>query len=189
MTVRRWFRDTAAQQAYEETIAAFADWLVNDEAASVVFVPQVTFSAAGDDDRIVARAIRARMKARGNVQLIEEELTPSRIRSLCGRMTAFVGTRMHSNIYALSMCVPTLAVSYQPKTAGIMAQLGLADFVVPIEDMDFRRLRATFELLIDRQDQIRDSLRKRLPDIRQAAERNSLLIEEDYTRIANRHLL
>lgn len=180
ITARKWFRDSDRQQAYEKILAEFIDWLIDDLRALVFFIPQVTYEKGDDDDRMVARAIKKRVFAKDSVCLIEEELTPQQIKRFCGKMNFFVGTRMHSNIYALSMFVPTLAIAYQPKTRGIMMQLNLDDFVVQIEKMVLAALQDKFRHLVASQTEIKKCLRVKIPDVSKAAALSGQLIAQDF---------
>ena len=181
LTVRSWFRDRAEQNRYEQTFGRFADWLAGEMNAAVFFVPQVTWTGGGDDDRVAARNARTHAGPSQQIHLIEEELDPARIRGLCGKMDLFVGTRMHSNIYALAMKVPVLAVGYQPKTAGIMARLGLERFVLPIEGLRLVELQERFRRLMNERDNIVAALEREIPGMRDDARQASRLIEEDFT--------
>jgi polysaccharide pyruvyl transferase WcaK-like protein len=40
---------------------------------------------------------------------------------------------MHAAIFALAVGTPAIAVAYEPKVAGVMADVGLADRVVPAD--------------------------------------------------------
>lgn len=180
ITVRKWFRKMEKQKEYEETMGEFINWLIDEVGGILFFIPQVTYAEGKDDDRAAVRDIYPLIKSKGSVYLIEEELTPQQIKGICGRMDFFVGTRMHSNIYALSMNVPTLAIAYQPKTRGIMEQFYLEKFVLPIEDLSLSLFKEKFELLIKEQNKIREGLKKRVPEICQRANLNSQWIEKDY---------
>lgn len=169
MTVRRWFRDHERQRAYERTVAIFVDWLVEQRGATVVFLPQVTFTEGRDDDRTIARRVAADTACRAHVRLVEVELAAGELKWLCGRMDVLVGTRMHSNIFALSARVPTVAIAYQPKTAGIMAELGLDEWVVPIEALDVGELQRKFDAVVGRQAEIRDHLAAVMPRVTASA--------------------
>jgi colanic acid/amylovoran biosynthesis protein WcaK/AmsJ len=180
ITARKWFRKKEEQEQYERRVADCSNWLIDEMGAIIISVPQVTFEGGGDDDRTIARNIFTHIKSKNSMWLIEDELTPQQIKGVCGRMNLFVGTRMHSNIYALSMNVPTLAIAYQPKTMGIMKQLGLGKFVLPIENLSLPLFKEKFELLIKEQNEIRVHLQKKIPEICQRVDQNSRLIEDDY---------
>lgn len=186
VTVRSWFRDPEPQQAYERAVASFVAWLVDERDASVVFVPQVTFADGRDDDRVTARRVAAAAARPDGVRVVEDELSPAEVRWLCGEMDAFVGTRMHSNIFALSSGVPTLAIAYQPKTAGIMSRLGLGDFVVPIEGLTERELCAKFDALLELAPEIERRLQATIPELREEALEGGRLIAEVFEHWAPR---
>ena len=49
-------------------------------------------------------------------------------------MDLLLGTRLHSNIFALTQGVPVVAIGYQAKTWGTMEMLGLASWVIALEE-------------------------------------------------------
>jgi colanic acid/amylovoran biosynthesis protein len=141
----------------------------------------VTFGAGGDDDREPARRVSRAAGDHPRIHLVEDELDPAGIRGLCGAMDLFVGTRMHANIYALSMKVPTLAIGYQPKTAGIMADLGLERFVLPIEDLTLPALQDRFRQVLAERDDIAAGLAESIPRLREKARLAARLIVADWS--------
>jgi colanic acid/amylovoran biosynthesis protein len=161
MTVRRWFREPNRQAAYEAHMAGFVRWLAEERDAAVVLLPQVTYVEGRDDDRETAHRVVAGAGGHGSIRVVDDELTAGQIKWLCGRADAFVGTRMHSNIFALSSGVPTLAIAYQPKTSGIMTELGLERWVVPIEEIDETGLRRIFDQLVGCRAEIESALRRK----------------------------
>lgn len=182
VTVRKWFRDPAAQKRYEEAIGKFLDKVVARMDADICFLPQVTHVAADDDDRPVARSAASFVSMPDRVRLIEEELTPQALLDICAGMDYFIGTRMHSAIFALSMGVPTLAIGYQPKTIGIMKSVGLEEFAVDMGNLSVQSLEKVFCRLVAEQQDIVEHLRKRIPEIRAGAMRAGEIIEECYSR-------
>ncbi len=186
MTVRNWFRDREQQAGYEATAASFVGWLVENRGAEVVFLPQVTFDDGLDDDRVTARRVAASVARHDRVRIVEDELAAAEIKWLCGRMDFVVGTRMHSNIFALSCGVPTVAIAYQPKTEGIMSDLGLAECVVPIGGMELEELQRAFDLVVDRSAEIRRHLASMIPAIQEKALEAGRLIAEDFARREDR---
>jgi colanic acid/amylovoran biosynthesis protein len=182
LTVRRWFRREAAQLRYEGVLAAFVDWLITEEKAEVVFVPQVTHAQADDDDRTVARRIVDRLRHPGGAQVLEAELRPGEVKGLCGRMTYFVGTRMHSNIFALSLGVPVLAIGCQPKMSGLMEQLGLLEWTVPIDSLEPHVLQDAYRRLVARGLEVKRRLASAIPEATRSAMCNGQVIEEHYLR-------
>lgn len=67
-----------------------------------------------------------------------------------------VGTRFHSVIFSLSEGVPALAIEYGGnKGAGILKDIGLAEYGIPIEEVSFNKLKETFIRLTDNSANIR----------------------------------
>lgn len=180
ITARKWFRNQRAQRRYERTIGEFADWLIDSMKAFVFFIPQVTFERGNDDDRVVARDIYSIIESKHSVCLIEEELSPQEIMGLYGRMDFLIGTRMHSAIFALCMNIPAMAIAYQPKTIGIMKQLGQNNHAVTITELSLPLLKQKFHVLLENRKEIRESLSKIIPKIRDEARKSSGLILQDF---------
>ena len=80
-------------------------------------------------------------------------------------MDYFVGTRMHSNIFATSMAVPTTAIAYEKKTNGIMETVGLQNYVVEINDITAEELYNKVEDMIINEKKIRIQLSSKINDI------------------------
>jgi colanic acid/amylovoran biosynthesis protein len=185
ITVRQWSKGGQEQKRFEQMMAQFIDWIAISGESLVVLIPQVTFAAWEDDDREVMRRIHAQVHAKDRLMLVESDLSPLEVKALCGAMDFFVGMRMHSNIFALSMGVPTLAIGYQPKSAGIMRRIGLERWVIPWEDVTFQRLQTAFEDLMQSADEVRAQLSKKLPEVVHSANQNAKWIAEDYNATKN----
>lgn len=172
VTVRQWAFPGRAADAralnsfFREDLARLLAELIETRNVHVVFFPQaITENFSPFDDRAVARSIAQRLHRPENVTLLEDDFPVARLRALMGSCDLFVGTRMHSNIFALSAGVPTLAIAYLPKTRGIMESLGLDNYVVAI-DAGVDELREGFERLERDQEQIRSHLGTEIPAIR-----------------------
>ncbi len=177
LTVRAW-SSPAVQARYEKQMVRYIH-VLHDRGFSVVLFPQVTV-APFDDDRLVMERLRPHVADLPRVTIITRELELIEILALMERFTLMVGTRMHSNIMALSRGTPCIAISYQPKTEGIMEQLGMSSYVVPYE-------RATAEALLDRTDSIlehqaelTETLERQIGPIQQQVYENGLAIYEDF---------
>ena len=116
---------------YVKSFATAIDYLVDRLNARVVFIPQVL----SQSETIITHSIARLVKNKRQVLIVEEDLSPQEIMKLIGCMDLFIGTRMHSNIFALIMNVPIIAIAYEHKTYGIMRMLGLEDWVLKIENI------------------------------------------------------
>lgn len=176
VTVRRWFREDQKQAGYEAVFQQFLCWLTEQRGVNLYFLPQVTAAGIGDDDRVVARRL---MKSVRLAQLVEQELSAPQLKALCGQMDFFVATRLHSAVFAAAMLVPGLVIAYQPKAYGIMKQLELEEFVLPIEGLSLPRLQERYCALVTHGSELRERLGKVMPRVTARVRENSRIIAED----------
>ncbi|MGB9618803.1 MAG: hypothetical protein ACPL7K_00145, partial [Armatimonadota bacterium] len=74
-------------------------------------------------------------------------------------MDYLVGTRFHSVVFAQGLGIPSMAIAYGGNKAnGIMGDMGLADYVVPIDKVTEEQLCNMFDSLIEKSDEIRRKL-------------------------------
>ncbi|MDX3071859.1 polysaccharide pyruvyl transferase family protein [Streptomyces sp. MI02-7b] len=172
LTARRWLAP-AAQERYERALAETIDALQADGARAVL-IPQVTTDYLGDDDRIVERRIAGH--CRTAPLRIEERVDYRDLKGLYSECSLLIGTRFHSVIFSLTSGVPCVAIEYEHKTRGIMADLGLSEWVLPIAEVTHADLWALVSKLRANPEEYRTALRQRLPAyIDQAEEFPALL--------------
>jgi len=100
---------------------------------------------AGDDE--VSQSFYDRVGQLGRIELVLPT-DPFAIKAHICKFDIFIGSRMHSNIFALGEGVPVLAIAYQPKTTSIMEMLGLSEFVSDIYSVSGPQLIALADRLI-----------------------------------------
>jgi|HubBroStandDraft_6_1064221.scaffolds.fasta_scaffold623808_2 colanic acid/amylovoran biosynthesis protein len=123
--------DPASQQRlYFHAVAAAADYVVEHHAGRVLVLPQTL------EDLRAGRLVQAQINHQDALLVLEDDLAPSQLQELYAGCSLVLGTRMHANILAMCVNTPVVAIGYQPKTAGIMSDLRLGEWVVPIEELD-----------------------------------------------------
>ena len=167
ITVRNCSNDPAKVEAYVSAVAQVMDRCISELQAQFVFLPQVRFLE--DDDLQIAKVIRDRLEAdhRSQFILLEEDYAPGLLKSMIGQCDYFFGTRMHSNIFATSMSVPTVAIAYEEKTNGIMRMLGLEDYVLGIDTLEPEACYQRILNCVQHREEISSHLQQRIPEIRQ----------------------
>ncbi|MFW6069925.1 MAG: polysaccharide pyruvyl transferase family protein [bacterium] len=159
-------RHFTGQEAYESAVAAAARTFVNAYGGRCVLFAQVRGPSEAEDDRIPARRVRDRLADLGEaVVMVEEEATAAELKAAYGCMDLFMGTRLHSNIFALTEHVPAITIQYQPKTRGVLRMLGLEEWVIEIEEVDEERLRALLDRLWQERETLERYLQTRLDPI------------------------
>ena len=172
LTVREWHFPNVENKEMARTnyINAIKEMIINyaeKKNAAFVFIPQVIFY--GDDDSIIANEIKDSLpeKYKKNFIINKTDWSPVEIKSLIGNLDMFIGTRMHSNIFATSMAIPTIAIAYEKKTNGIMETVGLQDFVVEIDSITSDELINKINKCYIEREEINNKLKKRIEEIRQ----------------------
>ncbi len=179
LTARAWL-PPEAQREYERSIAQFIDRLSQRDGFRVVVIAQVTATEQGDDDRLVGQRIQDMLGSRDNVVFLERQFSHYEIKSVYAALDYLIGTRFHSVIFALTSGVPTLAIEYEHKTSGIMQDLGLGQWVLPMEDVTADRLAELFDDLVRDHDAYLRILREVMPGYVARAGETAALLRRAY---------
>lgn len=186
MTLMNWgaqSRHFGGQSSYEDGICAVIETFLNQTEGHVVLFAQVWGPTFIEDDRVPARRVAARSVHTGRVHMVDQPLTPAVLKSCYARMGLLVGTRMHSNIFALSEGTPVVAIGYRTKTWGIMEMLGMERWLVDIREVG----PETFPALVWRAWEAREATRHQLaatmPTIQTQAGQAGCWVAEDWKRL------
>lgn len=166
--------DRETHERYLKAMAKLVNYLIVEIGATVVLLPSCFMK--GYDDRLGIARVRRLTGDKAKMKIIAGKLEPEELKGVLGRMELFVGTRCHSNIFALSMCVPTLTVSYHHKMDGIMEAMGMSEWVCSQERLNSSVLIAKVSKMWALKDDIKDKLNNRMPIIEEKALLNSKLI-------------
>lgn len=125
--------------SYAAYVGALAEAL--DEISERHNLTPVIFNQVSSDVS-TAKAVQARAKRR--VVVDERSHPPDVLRGMIARSSLFLGTRFHSCIFAMMAGVPTVAITYLPKTEFIMQDLELGDRCTTIDAFDGARVTQIF---------------------------------------------
>jgi colanic acid/amylovoran biosynthesis protein len=174
----------AIQAQYESSLVEAVRYFVEQTGGKVIFFPQVAGVTASADDRLPARRVIASLQQPNNhVLLIDQPPSPAILKTAYGLMDLFIGTRMHSNIFALSGGVPVLAIAYRHKTQGIMHMLGLDEWTLNIQDSRDRVLVEKLAALWQQRELVRQQIQHALPPILDQSSRTGKMVFDDYTQL------
>ena len=96
----------------------------------------------------------------------DRSLNCEQLKSVYGCLKYLIGTRFHSVIFSLSQGVPCIAITYGGnKGTGIMADMGLNQYSVPISDVSGEILVTKFKELIGEKEKVKEILKKKLLEI------------------------
>lgn len=141
MTLIKWLYPFSKDPVYEhrrylKEIAKFITQTTTEKNLEIVLLKQI--EDFGDDmgDDLIFTELQSLLSSEilSKVHVINKFLNPENMKWIISQSEYFVGSRMHSNIFALSCNKPVIAISYQPKTEYIMKSLGLNEFSFSIEE-------------------------------------------------------
>lgn len=169
------------QKEYESALASALHKFLTRHGGKVVFLPQSWGPSPSEDDRLPARRIASQIKGKPNsVFVVNSPLSPGLLKAVFGEMDIFIGTRMHSNIFALSQNVPVIAIGYLHKTLGIAQSVGIQDWVLDINNITEDILSQSIEKLWENRLALRRHLEIRVPEIIQETRQAGKIIVADY---------
>lgn len=171
-----------SEQSFTRLFAHCLDSYVDEHDVDIVFVSHVTGPRAEHDDRIISDVVRAQMRHKARAHVLGGDYRPDELKAVISRCEVFVGCRMHANIAALSTGVPTIAIAYSHKAPGIMETFEQGRFALPIAELSEGMLdRALRDVAADEQ-QIRETLRIRIDEVKRESNRNFEIISDLVSR-------
>lgn len=123
------------QEEYENAFGFLCNSLI-DEGFNVLACSTCTgIEGYQKDDRMVAFRVSKHVKDANKFKVVMDELNDVELGNLLSKCVLTVGTRLHSAIISMNFGTPAFALNYEHKSEGIMNQLGLNDFGVPLEEL------------------------------------------------------
>ena len=110
------------------------------------------------DDRIVSARIGQRIG--DSVEVMADFSTPETLAAAYAGVDCFVATRMHAAILRMRSGGTCVMIGYLPKAAGLMADMGLSDWHIPIADVNAERLMSAIETRTQQQPLLRSALER-----------------------------
>lgn len=112
----------------------------------IFFFHQVIGPSSQEDDRIATEKVVQQMEVDyKKIHLVSEILNPMQLKACYGCMDMFLASRLHSGIFSMGMCVPTIFIGYLSKTRGVLQALGLEQHLIELSDITRNRLFTVLE--------------------------------------------
>ncbi len=149
-----------------QAFAALVRHILDTSDCTVVLIPHVFWQH--DNDLKALHAIKAQFADEARVMLLPqaETLTAEQLKGYIARLSALITARTHASIAAYSTCVPTLVIGYSVKAKGIARDLfgEEAGHLIPVQELTGeKQLIAAYDALMERAEQERAFLEKRIP--------------------------
>lgn len=117
-------RGFRGQAAYEQSLVACINEIIDQGGAAVLFAQCATPLRAWDD-RVINHRLQLAARHPEHVYLIDDAPEPNLLQAAYGLMDYFIATRMHSAILAINAGTPVMTIGYLHKSCGIMREAGL----------------------------------------------------------------
>lgn len=151
---------------YKSSLAGFIEWLTQNDFYPVL-VEHVSSVQDHEDDMSCISEVAQLIPAGYEYSIFSDvNLTSEQMKRIYGCFDYIVGTRFHSVIFSLSSGVPAIAISYGGnKGTGIMKDLGLNNYCIPISEVTEERLITLFLRLVQNEMQVKEQIRLKLEHI------------------------
>ncbi len=157
---------------YHALLANTADFMVARLDAQIVFVPM----EQKKQDVQHSHAVVARMQHAQHATVLKGEYTSPQLLSLVRHFQFSVGMRLHFLIFSAIEGVPFVALPYASKVEGFLRDMDMP--TPPMKDVTTGGLIAYVDRCWDMQDDIRQRIADRLPDLRdRALETNRITVK------------
>jgi polysaccharide pyruvyl transferase WcaK-like protein len=162
---------------HTEMMATVTDAIIEQLNATVLFIPHCIGIAKDLDDRLVGEDIFNLCKNKEKVKLITKEYDPKELKALVGQCDLFIGERLHSVIGALSMCVPSLVVSFaNDQRLEIIKDACDESFICHVEKLDAKSLLDRIKGLWIKKEDVSRQLNNKKGSIYERAMKNGELL-------------
>lgn len=145
------------------------DTIIQNTDMNIALLPHVMMPA--DNDMEVLNVLYQRTAHKERVWLIDEKLSAAEYKYIISKCRFGVFARTHASIAAYSSFIPSIVLGYSVKSAGIAADLGISDYVLPIQKIkDDFSLCLLFQKLTDNENKIKQVLTETMPSYREKAD-------------------
>lgn len=152
-----------------ENYRTLIQYLIDETDMQIALIPHVVWQK--NDDRKPIHQLYEEFKDTGRVIEIPDG-SCMELKGYIARCRFFIGARTHATIAAYSSQVPTLVVGYSVKARGIARDLfgREENYVLPVQSLTRKDdLQKGFLWLMSHEDEIREHLKKIMPDYQKRA--------------------
>jgi colanic acid/amylovoran biosynthesis protein len=141
-------------------------WIIENTDMNVALIPHVMMPSDNDFTLLkeLFDRIGVRSGCRGRVCLISENLSAAEYKYIISQCRFGVFARTHASTSAYSTGIPSVVIGYSVKSRGIAKDIGLEDYVLPVENfLNEDSLLIMFKDMLDKERGIRQLLSEKMP--------------------------
>lgn len=172
--VRGYRKTVEEREQLDKDSISFIKHVIDNKRMSVLLIPHVDpldGESVNSDSAYMRKILNALGEAyKAKIKLLPPTLNASQLKYLISRCRFFIGARTHATIAAFSTEVPTISIAYSVKAKGINQDIfGHTQYVLETPTVSTSSLMAALELLMKDELEIKEILKKRIPELRQLA--------------------
>lgn len=165
--IQRFRPDGEDPALLKSEIRAFLTKVVEQRGLSVLLIPHVDPLSGGEfnsDSLFMREILRGLEHLSPQIGIVDQGRNAAELKYILSQCRYFIGARTHATIGAISSKVPTLSIAYSVKAKGLNRDLfGTEDFVIETPAVSHHTLSKALDMLINREEEIRDRLDQILP--------------------------
>ncbi|MFX0205927.1 MAG: polysaccharide pyruvyl transferase family protein, partial [Candidatus Hodarchaeota archaeon] len=172
-------------KSYQDVVVNLCDYVSNEHDLSILMVPysiSPNNSNPKRNDLALAKLVASNCKA--SLAVIEEDLSPSLLKSIIAASHIHVGARYHSVVAALSSGVPCVSIAWHVKYKEIMAMYGMESLTWHFRQDRVEKLYASVSQVIEHASTIRAHLERKQKNIQNLVEENT----REFIKVLNKAL-
>lgn len=144
------------------------DSIINESDMNVVLIPHVLMSM--DNDLEMLEKIYNKFENKERICFVNKNLSAAEYKYIISNCRFGVFARTHASIAAYSTYVPSMVIGYSVKSKGIAKDLGLEDFVLPIQNFnDNFCMISMFRDLMNNEQKVKQTLVDKMPSYKEMA--------------------
>jgi len=171
------FRQAHDKENYINVMAKIADYIIYELDCHLVLIPNDVFPNTFDDVYVAKKVFR-KINYKDKTTLLTKKYSAFELKGIIRKCGLLIGTRYHSIVAALSMCIPTIALGWHHKYHGVMKLMGLERYVYDINDLKFTDLRETIDYVWKNRDEINTKITSRMPYIKESVLSGGKFVKE-----------
>ena len=161
-------KDPKLQNNYTLSLAQLADYMIENFNTHIVLIPnEISPQNGGYDDIYVAKKVYKKVRNKSEVRVITSNYYAEQLKGIIGKCDLLIGSRYHSIVAALSMCVPTLVIGWGFKYDQIMGMMEQGEFVCDYKNVTFTELQTKVDKLWHDKEKIKKELASKMPSIKE----------------------
>jgi len=163
---------------YQKAMVETIEKLLTKLDAEIVLFPFQTTS--NNNDLKLSLKIKENVKPQlqNKIFVLKNDYSPEQLKTMIGEMDIFIGTRFHSTVFALSMGVPTISISYMQKNHGLMNMMDLEDWSLDFDTLNSEHIVEKTLKLLSQRKKIIEKIKNEIPQLKKNASQNTQFISK-----------